>query len=119
MSKSNHWGGATSEGDFHEALNFAAVYQAPVVFACENNQWAISVPLSKQTRAKTLAQKAVAYEMSGIQVDGNDVLAVYAAAREAVDRARSGGGPTLIECVTYRMAMHTTADDPIRYRKAR
>lgn len=108
--------GATSEGDFHEALNFAAVYQAPVVFVCQNNQWAISVPLSKQTRAKTLAQKAVAYEMPGIQVDGNDVLAVYAAAREAVDRARSGGGPTLIECVTYRMTMHTTADDPTRYR---
>lgn len=108
--------GATSEGDFHEALNFAAVYQTPTVFVCQNNQWAISVPRSKQTRSRTLAQKALAYEMPGIQVDGNDVLAVYVAAREAVERARAGGGPTLIECVTYRMAMHTTADDPTRYR---
>ncbi len=108
--------GATSEGDFHEALNFAAVYQTPTVFVCQNNQWAISIPRSKQTRSRTLAQKALAYEMPGIQVDGNDVLAVYVAAREAVERARSGGGPTLIECVTYRMAMHTTADDPTRYR---
>lgn len=108
--------GATSEGDFHEALNFAAVYQTPTVFVCQNNQWAISVPRSKQTRSRTLAQKALAYEMPGIQVDGNDVLAVYTAAKEAVDRARQGGGPTFIECVTYRMAMHTTADDPGRYR---
>ncbi|MEJ5349754.1 MAG: pyruvate dehydrogenase (acetyl-transferring) E1 component subunit alpha [Desulfosoma sp.] len=108
--------GATSEGDFHEALNFAAVYQTPTVFVCQNNQWAISIPRSKQTRSRTLAQKALAYEMPGIQVDGNDVLAVYTAAKEAVDRARSGGGPTFIECVTYRMAMHTTADDPSRYR---
>jgi pyruvate dehydrogenase E1 component alpha subunit len=108
--------GATSEGDFHEGLNFAAVFQAPVVFVCQNNHWAISVPLSKQTRSKTLAQKAVAYGMPGIQVDGNDILAVYVAAREAVERARSGGGPTLIECVTYRLMMHTTADDPKRYR---
>uniref|UniRef100_A0A832A8E6 Pyruvate dehydrogenase E1 component subunit alpha n=1 Tax=Desulfacinum infernum TaxID=35837 RepID=A0A832A8E6_9BACT len=108
--------GATSEGDFHEALNFAAVYQTPTVFVCQNNQWAISIPRSKQTRSRTLAQKALAYEMPGIQVDGNDVLAVYTAAKEAVDRARSGGGPTLVECVTYRMAMHTTADDPSRYR---
>jgi pyruvate dehydrogenase E1 component alpha subunit len=108
--------GATSEGDFHEGLNFAAVFQAPVIFVCQNNQWAISVPLSKQTHSKTLAQKALAYGMPGIQVDGNDILAVYAAAQEAVDRARSGGGPTLIECVTYRLMMHTTADDPKRYR---
>lgn len=108
--------GATSEGDFHEGLNFAAVFQAPVVFVCQNNQWAISVPLSKQTHSKTLAQKALAYGMPGIQVDGNDILAVYVAAQEAVDRARSGGGPTLIECVTYRLMMHTTADDPKRYR---
>ena len=108
--------GATSQGDFHEGLNFAAVFQAPVVFVCQNNQWAISIPLSKQTRSKTLAQKALAYGMSGIQVDGNDILAVYAAAQEAVARARAGGGPTLIECVTYRLLMHTTADDPKRYR---
>ena len=108
--------GATSEGDFHEGLNFAGVYQTPVIFLCQNNQWAISIPLSKQTRSETLAQKALAYGIPGIQVDGNDILAVYAAAKEAVDRARSGGGPTMIECVTYRMTMHTTADDPKRYR---
>lgn len=108
--------GATSEGDFHEAMNCAAVYQSPVIFICQNNQWAISVPLAKQTHSETLAQKAVAYGMPGIQVDGNDFLAVYAATSEAVDRARSGGGPTLIECVTYRIMMHTTADDPKKYR---
>jgi pyruvate dehydrogenase E1 component alpha subunit len=108
--------GATSEGDFHEGLNFAGVYQTPVIFVCQNNQWAISIPLSKQTHSKTLAQKALGYGIPGIQVDGNDVLSVYAAAKEAVDRARSGGGPTMIECVTYRMMMHTTADDPKRYR---
>jgi len=108
--------GATSEGDFHEGMNFAGVFQAPVVFICQNNHWAISIPLSKQTRSKTLAQKAVAYGMPGIQVDGNDILAVFAAAQEAVERARFGGGPTFIECVTYRLMMHTTADDPKRYR---
>jgi TPP-dependent pyruvate/acetoin dehydrogenase alpha subunit len=109
--------GATSEGDFHEGMNFAGVYQCPVIFVCQNNHWAISVPREKQTRSKTLAQKALAYDVPGIQVDGNDVLAVYAAAQEAVDRARSGDGPSMIECVTYRMKMHTTADDPKRYRK--
>jgi pyruvate dehydrogenase E1 component alpha subunit len=109
--------GATSEGDFHEGLNFAGVYQCPVIFVCQNNHWAISVPREKQTRSKTLAQKALAYDVPSIQVDGNDVLAVYAAAQEAVDRARSGDGPSMIECVTYRMKMHTTADDPKRYRK--
>mgnify|MGYP002630320752 CR=1 FL=1 len=108
--------GATSEGDFHEGLNCAAVYQSPVVFVCQNNQWAISLPLSKQTHSETLAQKALAYGMPGIQVDGNDILAVYLATREAVDRARNGGGPTFIECVTYRIMMHTTADDPKKYR---
>jgi pyruvate dehydrogenase E1 component alpha subunit len=108
--------GATSEGDFHEALNFAGVWSVPVVFLVQNNQWAISVPLKKQTHSATIAQKAVAYGMPGLQVDGNDVLAVYAAAREAVDRARAGDGPTLIECVTYRLGVHTTADDPSKYR---
>jgi len=108
--------GATSEGDFHEAANFAGVWHGPVVFVCQNNQWAISVPLKKQTNSRTIAQKATAYGFPGIQVDGNDVLAVYAASREAVDRARAGDGPTLIECVTYRLGMHTTADDPTKYR---
>jgi len=108
--------GATSEGDFHEALNFAAVWNLPVVFVVQNNQWAISVPRSKQTKAATFAQKAVAYEMPGIQVDGNDVLAMYEATREALERGRSGGGPTLIEAVTYRLMMHTTADDQYKYR---
>jgi pyruvate dehydrogenase E1 component alpha subunit len=109
--------GATSQGDFHEGLNFAGVYQTPVIFLCQNNQWAISIPLSKQTHSETLAQKALAYGIPGIQVDGNDILAVYAAAKEAADRARSGGGPSMIECVTYRIMMHTTADDPKRYRE--
>jgi pyruvate dehydrogenase E1 component subunit alpha len=110
--------GATSEGDFHEALNVAGVWQVPVVFVCQNNQWAISIPLKKQTHSRTLASKALAYGLPGIQVDGNDILAVVAASREAVERARAGGGPTLIECVTYRLGVHTTADDPTRYRSA-
>src|SRR6202795_206824 len=110
--------GATSEGDFHEACNFAGVWHVPVVFVCQNNQWAISVPFKKQTNSRTIAQKALAYGFPGIQVDGNDVLAVYAASREAVDRARAGDGPTLIECVTYRLGVHTTADDPTKYRSA-
>ncbi len=108
--------GATSEGDFHEAMNFAGVFQTPTIFICQNNHWAISIKRSHQTRSETIAQKALAYGMPGIQADGNDVLAVYAAAKEAVDRARSGDGPTFIECVTYRMSVHTTADDPKRYR---
>jgi len=108
--------GATSEGDFHEAMNFAGVYQTPTIFVCQNNQWAISVPRSRQSRSQTLAQKALAYGFPGIQVDGNDVLAVYSAASEAIERARKGQGPTMIECETYRMLMHTTADDPKRYR---
>jgi len=108
--------GATSEGDFHEALNFAGVWHVPVIFVCQNNQWAISVPLKKQTHSRTIAQKALAYGLPGIQVDGNDLLAVYAATKEAVDRAREGNGPTLIECVTYRLGVHTTADDPTKYR---
>ena len=110
--------GATSEGDFHEALNFAGVWHVPVVFVCQNNQWAISVPLKKQTHSRTIAEKALAYGFPGIEVDGNDVLAVSAAGREAVARARAGEGPTLIECVTYRLGMHTTADDPTKYRSA-
>jgi pyruvate dehydrogenase E1 component alpha subunit len=108
--------GATSEGDFHEACNFAGVWHVPVVFVCQNNQWAISVPVKKQTHSRTIAQKALAYGFPGLQVDGNDVLAVHAASREAVDRARAGQGPTLIECVTYRLGVHTTADDPTKYR---
>ena len=108
--------GATSEGDFHEALNFAGVWQVPVVFVVQNNQWAISIPLKKQTHSRTIAQKALAYGIPGIQVDGNDLLAVHAASAEAVERARGGGGPTLVECVTYRLGVHTTADDPTRYR---
>jgi len=108
--------GATSEGDFHEAANFAGVWHVPVVFVCQNNQWAISVPLKKQTHSRTIAQKALAYGFPGVQVDGNDVLAVYEASRAAVERARAGDGPTLIECVTYRLSMHTTADDPTKYR---
>jgi pyruvate dehydrogenase E1 component alpha subunit len=108
--------GATSKGDFHEGLNFAGVFSAPVVFVCQNNHWAISVPLKRQTAAKSLAQKAFAYGFSGIQVDGNDVFAVYRAVNEALQRAREGNGPTLVECVTYRLGDHTTADDASRYR---
>jgi pyruvate dehydrogenase E1 component alpha subunit len=107
--------GATSEGEFHEGVNLAAVMNAPAVFVCNNNQWAISTPLEAQTRAETLADKAVGYGIPGVTVDGLDVLAVYGAAREAVERARSGGGPTLIECVHYRAAPHATADDPRAY----
>ncbi len=108
--------GATSHGDCQEAMNFAGVFQVPLVFLVLNNQWAISVPRSRQTHARTLAQKATAYGFPGLQVDGNDLLAVYVATREAVDRARAGGGPTLVEAVTYRLSMHTTADDPTKYR---
>ena len=107
--------GATSEGAFHEGLNFAAVMRAPAVFVCNNNQWAISTPLEAQTRSETIADKAIAYGMPGVRVDGLDVLAVYDAAREAVERARAGGGPTLIEAVHYRAAPHATADDPRAY----
>ena len=110
--------GATSKGDFHEGLNLAGVFGLPLVFICQNNQWAISVPVARQTAAKTLAQKAWAYGFEGVQVDGNDVFAVYCATREALAKARSGGGPTLIECLTYRIADHTTADDAGRYRSA-
>ncbi|PIB80340.1 pyruvate dehydrogenase (acetyl-transferring) E1 component subunit alpha [Mycobacterium celatum] len=108
--------GATSEGDVHEALNVAAVFGAPCVFYVQNNQWAISVPLCRQTIAPSIAHKAIGYGMPGIRVDGNDVLACYALMAEASARARAGGGPTLIEAVTYRLGPHTTSDDPTRYR---
>jgi pyruvate dehydrogenase E1 component alpha subunit len=108
--------GATSKGDFHEGLNLAGVFRLPVVFICQNNQWAISVPLKGQTAVASLAQKAIAYGFQGLQVDGNDPFAVYRATREALEKARSGGGPTFLECLTYRMADHTTADDAGRYR---
>ena len=108
--------GATSEGDFHEAMNFATTQNVPVVFFCQNNQWAISVPREIQMSSETVAQKAIAYGAQGIQVDGNDIFAVYKATREALERARQGGGVTLIEAVTYRLADHTTADDARRYR---
>jgi pyruvate dehydrogenase E1 component alpha subunit/2-oxoisovalerate dehydrogenase E1 component alpha subunit len=110
--------GGTSVGDFHAAMNFAAVYRVPCVIFCQNNQWAISVPLSQQTASSSIAVKAVAYGMPGVRVDGNDLLAVIAVMREAVDRARSGGGPTLIESVTFRMGGHSSSDDPTRYRSA-
>ena len=107
--------GATSEGAFHEGANFAAVMRAPVVLLCNNNHWAISTPLEDQTRAETLADKAVGYGMPVVRVDGGDVLAVYEATCEAVARARSGEGPTFVEAVTYRCAPHATADDPSAY----
>lgn len=109
--------GGTSEGDFHEALNFAAVFKAPVVFVIQNNQYAISTRRVIQTMSKNLAQKALAYGMPGILVDGNDIFAMYRATKEAVDRARNGEGPTLIEAYTYRLGAHTTSDDPTKYRE--
>src|SRR6266849_3453988 len=107
--------GATSEGSFHEGVNFAAVMNVPLILFCNNNQWAISTPITAQTRAETLADKAVGYGIPGVRVDGADVLAVYEATRDAVARARDGGGPTFIEAVTYRAAPHATADDPKAY----
>jgi len=109
--------GATSKGDFHEAMNFAGVFKVPAIFFCQNNQFAISVPRKIQTASQTIAQKAIAYGMDGVQVDGNDLFAVFAATKEAAEKARSGKGPTLIEGVTYRFGPHTTADDPTKYRK--
>ncbi len=108
--------GATSEGDFHEAMNFAGVFETPTIFFCQNNGWAISLPFEQQTGAESIADKAIGYGMPGVRVDGNDLLAVVAATTEAVELARSGGGPTLIEAMTYRVGPHTTADDPGRYR---
>jgi pyruvate dehydrogenase E1 component alpha subunit len=107
--------GATSEGAFHEGANFAAVMSAPAILLCNNNGWAISTPLSAQTRAETLADKAAGYGMPGVRVDGGDVLAVFEATRDAATRGRAGEGPTFIEAVTYRMAPHATADDPSAY----
>jgi pyruvate dehydrogenase E1 component alpha subunit len=107
--------GATSEGAFHEGATFAGVLKAPAILFCNNNQWAISTPLSAQTAAPTLADKAIGYGIPGVRVDGGDVLAVYEATREAVERARAGEGPTFIEAVTYRAAPHATADDPSIY----
>jgi pyruvate dehydrogenase E1 component alpha subunit len=107
--------GATSQGDFHEALNFAGVYHSQTIIVVQNNHWAISVPRSKQTASETLAQKAVAHGVAGVLVDGNDPLAVYAVSHWALDHARSGKGPVLIEAVTYRLGAHTTADNPSRY----
>ncbi len=109
--------GATSQGDFHEALNFAAVWKVPVVFICQNNGWAISMPREAQTQSETIAQKAIAYGVPSMQVDGNDALAMYRVTAQALERARAGGGPTFIEAVTYRLMMHTTADDPSKYRE--
>ncbi len=107
--------GGTSQGDFHEAMNLAGVMRAPVIFLCQNNSWAISTTVQQQTASETLAQKAVAYGFPGVRVDGNDLFAMYAVVGEAARRARAGEGPTLVEAVTYRLGLHTTADDPSRY----
>jgi pyruvate dehydrogenase E1 component alpha subunit len=108
--------GGTSEEDFHVGLNFAGVYKVPAVFVCQNNQWAISTPLNLQTVSQTIAVKGLAYGVPSVRVDGNDVLAMYATVKEAVDRARAGGGPTFIEALTYRIGPHSSSDDPTRYR---
>ncbi|MCM3636720.1 pyruvate dehydrogenase (acetyl-transferring) E1 component subunit alpha [Sporosarcina luteola] len=108
--------GATSEGDFHEGLNFASVFQVPVVFFNQNNGYAISVPMEKQMNSATIAQKSVAYDIPGVRLDGNDCFAVYFETKKAFDYARNGNGPTLIEAVTWRTGAHTTADDPSKYR---
>ena len=110
--------GATSEGDFNEALNFAGVYQAPAVLVVQNNGWAISVPRNKQSAAQTLATRGAGFGIPSQLVDGNDILAVYDVMHKAIERARSGQGPMLIETLTYRIGAHTTADDPTRYRDA-
>jgi pyruvate dehydrogenase E1 component alpha subunit/2-oxoisovalerate dehydrogenase E1 component alpha subunit len=108
--------GATSANDFHSGMNFAAVYRSPCVLLCQNNQWAISVPISMQSASETIAQKGQAYGMPSVRVDGNDVLAVYAVTKAAVERARRGDGPTFIEAVTYRRLGHSSSDDPTKYR---
>lgn len=111
--------GGTSENDFHTGLTFAGAYKAPSIIVCTNNQYAISVPVFKQTAAVRIADKAIGYGMPGIAVDGNDILAVYKATKDAVDRARRGDGPTFIECFTLRMGPHSSSDDPTRYRDAK
>jgi pyruvate dehydrogenase E1 component alpha subunit len=111
--------GATSSADFHVAMNFAGVWKAPVVFFCQNNHWSISVPTNRQTASENMAIKAKAYGFPGVKVDGNDAFAVYAACKTAVDRARGGGGPTLVEAETYRIGAHSSSDDPTRYRDNR
>ncbi|WP_210469269.1 pyruvate dehydrogenase (acetyl-transferring) E1 component subunit alpha [Sporosarcina sp. 6E9] len=108
--------GATSEGDFHEGLNFASVFKVPVVFFNQNNGYAISVPIERQMNSATIAQKSIAYDMPGVRVDGNDCFAVYFETKKAFEHARSGNGPTLIEAITWRTGAHTTADDPTKYR---
>ena len=108
--------GATSSSEFHVGMNFAGVYKAPTIFLCENNQYAISVPLTQQTASATIAVKARAYGFEGIRIDGNDLFAVYSTVRKAAESARRGEGPTLIECYTYRLGAHSTADDWKRYR---
>jgi pyruvate dehydrogenase E1 component alpha subunit len=108
--------GATSQADFHSAMNFAGVWKVPCVLVCQNNHWSISVPAEKQTASRTFAVKARAYGLPGVRIDGNDVLAVSSAMQAALERARSGGGTTFIEAVTYRMGPHSTSDDPSRYR---
>lgn len=108
--------GATSEGDFHVALNFAGVFAAPVVFVCQNNQWAISTPFNQQTATRSIAEKGLAYGIPAVRVDGNDVLACHVVMRHLVARARAGGGPQLVEALTYRVGAHSSSDDPTRYR---
>ena len=111
--------GGTSSSDFHVAMNFAGVFKVPIVFICRNNGWAISLPVSKQSASETLAIKARAYGFEGIRIDGNDALTVYETTKKALDKAKSGGGPTLIETLTYRIGAHSTADDPTRYRDSK
>ncbi|WP_232696036.1 pyruvate dehydrogenase (acetyl-transferring) E1 component subunit alpha [Brevibacillus daliensis] len=108
--------GATSEGDFHEALNFAGVFKTPTIFLCQNNGYAISVPFSMQSASETIAQRAAAYDIKGLRIDGNDIFAVWLTVKEAIERAFAGEGPTLIEAITFRYGAHTTADDPKKYR---
>lgn len=108
--------GSTSEGDFSASMNFAGVYRVPCVILCENNQFAISLPVQQQTHSLTIAQKAISYGIDGIQVDGNDAFAIYKAVKDALDKAKAGGGPTFIEAMTYRIGDHTTADDASKYR---
>ncbi|WP_406690469.1 thiamine pyrophosphate-dependent enzyme [Saccharopolyspora sp. ID03-671] len=110
--------GASSQGDIHEAMNFAGVYRLPVVFFCQNNGWAISLPTARQVAGGSVAARAAGYGFEGVRVDGNDVTAVFEATRQALDHARSGGGPTIVEAMTYRLGPHSTSDDPSRYRSA-